>query len=419
MLGWEFPPKISGGLGVASKGLAEALAKEGVTIDFLLPKKDKTQVSRLVNLIDASALTPDLALWKKKVKYTESLIELEIGTRLIPYLPAEVFTTAQKKNRVVTKVEDTTESKLLEEVKLTGTYGENLWKELAKYGLLAVQHAQNQSYDVVHAHDWITFHAGQLVAETLGVPLYVHVHSTEHDRNGFGAHPSIVEEEKKGMKAAKKIFCVSHSLKATLVEKYRIEKEKIVVVPNATLVAAPEAKVHNTAKKVAFIGRFTHQKNPFSFIDIARDLVSRGIDARFFMIGDGHLRHELEAKVQQVNLGSRFKFTGFLDQTKVLKHLNEIDLLIAPSNSEPFGLVILEAIMKKVPVIAAEGVGIADFVPSLPVVASWNQFAYTTLAEKLLQNKKAIEETTQKCYSEAQKLSWEASAQLVRKSYPK
>ncbi len=417
MLGWEFPPKISGGLGVASKGLAEAIAQKNVEIDFFLPKKDKTQVSKEVNLIDASTIVPDLDYWRKSVEKSEVLLEVEIGSRLIPYLPAEIFKTANRKKKTVTQLEDTTESRLLESVKLSGGYGDNLWKELAKYGLLAVQHAKGKKYDLIHAHDWVTFKAGRMVAESTGLPLVVHVHSTEHDRNGFAAHSQIVEEEAKGLKAAKRIFCVSHTLKQTVYEKYRIEKEKIDVVPNSTVVASPESRTTNKEKRVAFIGRLTHQKNPFAFVDIARDLVSRGVNAQFWMIGDGHLRHELESKVQQVNLGSRFRFTGFLDQTKVLKQLNEIDLLIAPSTSEPFGLVILEAVMKRVPVICAAGVGVADFIPSLPQVEHWNQFGYAKLAEQLLSDKKVCSELIEKCFEEGSKLSWDTSADLVIKAY--
>jgi glycogen synthase len=418
MLGWELPPIISGGLGVASEGIARGLAASGHQIDFLLPKKNKSHKSDLFQIIDASKIKPDLKLWKKKTKHLETIIETDMGMRLLPYLDPEIFTVAREKQIVIEHLEETEESILLEKVVLTGDYQQNLQNEITKYSLLAMQIAGKSDYEVIHAHDWITFRAGRMASFISGKPLFTHCHSTEYDRNGVNAQTEIILEEKQGFEDSKKIFCVSGALKKVIIEKYGIAASKIIVVPNAAEVSPRvESKKKSATKIVLFVGRFTHQKNPSTFVDIARDLVNRGIDAEFAMIGDGYLMGDLEHKVHHKNLTEKITFTGFLNQDAVLKALDNADLLIAPSASEPFGLVMLEAILKKVPVAAAEGVGLAEFVPSLPQTKPWDHYNYVRLAEKLLTDDALIQSTVEQCYSEAMSLSWQKSAKMIEKGY--
>lgn len=415
MLGWELPPIISGGLGVASEGIAVGLAKEGHIVDFLLPKKYKSHKAQSFKILDASGIVPNFDFWKLKTTEARVLRETEMGLRLVPYLHPEIFSIARKKQLII---EDTDESMLLKRVELTGGYHQNLDDEIAKYALLAMQVAGGKKYDIIHAHDWITFRAGRMASKIAKKPLYTHCHSTEYERNGIHAQQAIIEEERLGFEASKSIFCVSTMLKKTIVEKYKIPACKVIVVPNAINPENRDAsKIVGDSKKVLFIGRFTDQKNPSTFIDIAKDLLNKGINATFEMIGDGYLRSDLERKVKQNNLCHRFTFTGFVNQAKVLKVLDSADLLITPSSAEPFGLVMLEAISKRVPVAAARGVGLAEFVPSLPQIASWDHYNFVRLAEHLLTDDQFADQVVKDCFSEASRLSWSRSAQLISAAY--
>lgn len=418
MLGWELPPHISGGLGVASEGIAQGLSNSGHKVDFLIPKKKKDHVSSDFKVTAASRLKPDIAYWKKKVAYTETIKITEMGMRLVPYLPPEVFEIAKEKQIIVEKIEESEESKLLEKIALTGGYTSSLIDELSKYALLASQYARKKNFDIIHAHDWITFKAGRMAAEEVKRPLFVHCHSTEYDRNGFHAQPFVIHEEKLGFEAAKRIFSVSQRLKDTIVEKYKINPSKIVVVPNATLTPTKsKTKKAGEAKEILFIGRFTHQKSPVDFIDVARDLVNRGINCKFSMIGDGYMRGELENKVAQKNLSHQFEFTGFLSQAEALTRLEKADLLIVPSASEPFGLVILEAAIRKIPVLAATGTGISEFIPSLPQVALWDKYNFVKMAERMLFDKNLKDESVKAVFAEGSKLSWKKSAAIIEQAY--
>lgn len=418
MLGWELPPHISGGLGIASEGIAQGLANQGNYVEFFLPRKRATHKQGAFTIKAANRLKPNVKLWRKKTTRIETLIETDMGVRLIPYLPAEIFTIAREKQIIVEEIEETEETELLENIVLSGTYHQDLINEISKYALLATQHALGKKFDVIHAHDWVTFKAGRMVSKETGLPLYTHCHSTEYDRNGVFAQPIVVEEEKLGFQQSKKIFCVSNQLKKTIMLKYKISSDKIVVVPNACeILKSKAAKTANKKKQVLFIGRLTNQKNPIAFVDLARDLVNRGFDCEFTMLGDGYMMDDLKGKVKQNNLTSRFNFPGFLPQELVMKQLLKSDLLIVPSSAEPFGLVILEGIMNQIPVVAATGTGVAEFVPSLPQVELWDHYNFVKLAEKLLFDKPYAEKIVAACHKEASQLSWAKSAAIIEKAY--
>lgn len=414
MLGWEFPPNISGGLGVASQELAESLVGAGHQVTFLLPRKSKQQVSKQVKLLDASSMKPNLTLWKEE---QQVLKETELGKHVLPYLPARVFKQARKTGKKVTSLLSGEESALLQKVELTGSYEGDIRAELIKYALLAVQVALEQKFDVVHAHDWITFRAGKMIRERTGLPLFVHVHSTEHDRNGVHAQEFVIREETAGFKVADHIFCVSERLKYTVTSMYHVPPSKVSVTPNAASVKASAVRKSDKPRNIAFVGRLTNQKSPGTLIELARELTSRGYDFHYYIIGDGHLRPELEERVKNSNLRNRMTFTGFLTRPKLLKQLNTIDLLVAPSVSEPFGLVILEAVLKNIPVAAARGVGVAEFIPSLPQVDRWDQFSFVRLIEQLMVDQEYRNDIIKRCSDEANKLSWEYTASLITDTY--
>lgn len=418
MLGWELPPHISGGLGVASEGIAQGLSQIGHQVDFLIPKKKKGHSSANFKITSANSLKPDLNYWKKKSQHIETIKLTEMGTRLIPYLPPEIFVVAKEKQVIIEKIEETEESQLLEKIQLTGEYEEGLSDELSKYALLASQYVKKRKFDIIHAHDWVTFKAGRMAATEANIPLYVHCHSTEYDRNGFHGQPFVIKEEKQGFEFAEKIFSVSQQLKNTIVEKYQVDPEKVIVVPNGISLQKPDNREKkSTKKKILFIGRFTNQKNPSVFIDIARDIFNTGLDCQFEMIGDGYLRSELENKVADKNLTDRFEFTGFLSQEKTLARLSKADLLIVPSSAEPFGIVILEAAIHKIPVIAAKGSGVAEFIPSLPEIELWDKYNFVKLASRLLTDDKYKKEVTSKAYEEAQKLTWENASKIIENTF--
>ena len=410
MLGWEYPPSITGGLGIASHGIAESLAQVGHQVTFLLPKKDKKQQSKIVKLVDASSMAVDPQFWIKTSESVEEIEDAELGSQVIAYMPPTVY----KKLSTQVKAKKAEEAPKVPDIQLTGKYDDGLLNETGKFALVAVQYAAEKKFDLVYCHDWPTFKAGRLIKEMLDKPLAVHVHSTEYERNGVFTNPIVIQEEGKGIRTADYVFAVSNQTRKTIVEKYQVKKGKVTVAPNAgPLINFKKAGGKKRKPTLAFVGRFTDQKSPGTFIDIARELTSRGKDYEFVMIGDGYLYHDLTQKSRDLNLSDRLKFPGFLSHQKVLESMGQIDLLIALSNAEPFGLVMLEAILQEVPVISSPGSGLSEFIPELPQADRWDIYNSTSLAQRLIEDQEYRNEVVSTCLKKARNLKWEKTAQII------
>ncbi len=419
MLGWEYPPSITGGLGIASQGIAESLAKLGHKVTFLLPKKKKEQKGEKVTVEDASNMKIEPDFWLESSESISEFSDTQLGSQVVTYMPPRVFSKLSKK----IKSEKNVKSKDLPEVsaiKLTGKYDDGLLMETGKFALLAVQLASKKKFDLVYCHDWPTFKAGRLIKEMLGLRMAVHVHSIESERNGVFTNPVVIDEESKGIRTADLVFTVSDRTRSRIIDNYKAKKNKITVIPNAGPRLLPKKKTSTKKKpEIAFIGRFTDQKSPGTFIDIARELTSRGLDYDYVMIGGGYLHHDLVEKSKHLNLSDRLKFPGFLNHQEVLEAMGNIDLLIAPSNAEPFGLVMLEAILMEVPVISSPGSGLSEFIPEIPQADRWDIYNCTSLAEKLIEDKKYRSEIIEKCLKKARTLTWEKSGRMISEQLSK
>lgn len=418
MLGWEYPPSISGGLGIASQGIARALANRDHNVTFFVPNIEKDQKEPIVQMVDAHDYEPQSF---EPLKTIEDKIEkYSIGSKLIPYLPPEYFIQQKTETRLLDILEDE-DSGLLEEIELTGQYKETLIAEIQKYGLLAASFAYEKKFDLVHAHDWMTFKPALLIKELTGVPLIMHVHSTEIDRNGSYADSGIMEEEKDGLEQADGIIAVSKSVRSQLIKSYGIPKSKISIIPNGytPMSGRSSSKRNRKHVKIGFIGRLVNQKGVLHFVDIAREIRKYVNNARFEIVGDGYLKDDLKSKIIQLNLNKQFIFHGFLSHEKTISKMKGFDLLIVPSLSEPFGLVALEAVNNKVPMIISTGAGITEFIKHIPTCQPWDIFNFAKLVHRLLNENDLREKVLDITYEEAQSLTWESTAKQTEMIYNK
>ncbi|HEY1628739.1 MAG TPA: glycogen/starch synthase, partial [Tepidisphaeraceae bacterium] len=212
MLGWEFPPFISGGLGTACYGLTKAMSSIGTDVIFVLPRPVTTPFSthvRLVSPREGSTLASPSTEFR--MDEFDHVTFRTVNAQLSPYANATEHEKIDKE-RIRTESENpTAETSVATGVPLpkpanVGTnYAGDLLSEVQRYSLLASEIARHESFDVVHAHDWMTFPAGLAVAAIKGVPLVVHVHSTEFDRSGLHIDQRIYDIERRGMHGAMKI----------------------------------------------------------------------------------------------------------------------------------------------------------------------------------------------------------------------
>lgn len=373
MFGWEFPPHISGGLGTACYGLTKALLKQGIEVLFVVPKVYGDEDNNQIKLINASDVVVD---FKNKYyeKFWNQLTFLEIDSTLLPYLDAEEYERIIQEEFVDNVVSE--ETILRKKYQFSGKYGPDLMSEVARYALVAAAIATKYNFDVIHAHDWLTYLAGIAVKKITGKPLVIHVHATEFDRSGENVNPSVFNIEKKGMENADLAITVSNWTRQIVIDRYGINPDKVITVHNGVEPVdynkILDSKKHVKEKIVTFLGRVTFQKGPDYFVEVAQKVLKKVPDVRFVMAGSGDMLNKIIRRVAQLGIADRFHFTGFLKGDDVERMFLMSDVYVMPSVSEPFGISPLEAMRSNVPVIISKQSGVAEVLQHAIKVDFWD-----------------------------------------------
>ena len=195
MFGWEFPPHISGGLGTACLGLTTGLIQHDVDVIFVVPRLFGDEEKNRFRFISAN----DIEINFNNPYYNEILKRLnyiQVSSALVPYLSPEEYTFHSHSNQSELSI-GTDSTKI--NFDFSGLYGKDLMKEVRQYAIVASEIAKENNFDVIHAHDWLTYPAGIVAKQVSGKPLIIHVHATEFDRSGENINHAVYEIEKKGM----------------------------------------------------------------------------------------------------------------------------------------------------------------------------------------------------------------------------
>jgi glycosyltransferase involved in cell wall biosynthesis len=419
MFGWEFPPHISGGLGTASYGLTRGLATiDDMEIIFVVPKAFGDEDQSMMRLIGAG----DIPVTRKKLKlarYKKEIEYLEVNSKIVPYVDPEDFWK-------LTREEETGEVKFVQtneegKIPFSGKYGTDLLKEIYNYSIVASVIAEENNFDVIHAHDWLTYPAGIAAKEVSGKPLVIHVHATDFDRSGGNVNPDVYNIEKRGMGAADKIITVSKLTQRTVIEKYGIDPSKVVTVYNAVEPLKEEFPLEKESpvpeKIVTFLGRITMQKGPEYFIEAAHLVLKKMNNVRFVMAGSGDMMIKMVNLAASKKITDKFHFTGFLKGEDVFRMLKMSDVYIMPSVSEPFGISPLEAMQSNVPVIISKQSGVAEILTYAVKVDYWDIEAMADAIYGLLNYKGAHTFFQKFGREEVESLKWENAAKNVKEVY--
>jgi len=374
MLGWEFPPFISGGLGTACYGLTRALDQLGVKVTFVLPKMVDSQYATHVKL-----LTPGSRKREQDGAAREAQLK-NVRFRSI-LSPLQPYATPQTYDR---KVEEVLRLRQGAGGPLSGTgesrggidYAGNLYQEVHRYAGMALELAAGEEFDVIHAHDWMTYPAGAAVATLSGKPLVVHVHSTEFDRSGEHVNQMVYDIERMGMERASKVVAVSHYTRSIIISRYGIPGDKVEVVYNGVERsggwAVTDTMIKRDEKIVLFLGRITMQKGPEYFLYAAKKVLEVMDNVKFVMAGSGDMMYRAVELAAQLGIGGKVLFTGFLRGGDVRRIYQIADLYVMPSVSEPFGIAPLEALDNDVPVIISKQSGVSEVLRHALKVDFWD-----------------------------------------------
>ena len=449
MLGWEFPPFISGGLGQACFGLTRALDAMGHDITFVLPrpvdrhageapgrvaiKAPGDMVASAANAAGAALASGDTPEWKTSGLSRTRFIripatfthpypsfEAEVGVRDASVDEGGTLTTvtAGRAAGGDSAVAGGTNARHATDVPV---YGFDLVADANRYAVLAVSLTRGEQFDVIHAHDWLTFPAGIMLAAVSGKPLVVHLHSTEHDRAGNNPNSRVVELERSGMQAATRVFAVSQLTKSVIVRRYGIPPSKVDVVYNGIDAEPPlfarAPKDPNGERIVLFLGRITWQKGPEHFINAAKRVLDVAPRTRFVLAGSGDMSLRMMELANTLGIGSRVHFTGFLGEQDVARMLDMADVFVMPSVSEPFGIAALEALSHQVPVILSRTSGAAEVIQHALKVDFWDVDDLANKIVAVLRNPAIASTLRVNSAAEVARLDWTSAAHRCLEGY--
>ena len=422
MFGWEFPPHIAGGLGTACYGMTRGLARNGVEVVSVMPRAYGDEDQRFVRVVNASDVE---TIGTRDHEFSEELLEkvsfIHIDSNMLPYISPEEYAAYHDEFVRSGRTHEWADV-WKQRYTFSGKYGANLMEEVARYAMVAAQVAKDLEgqFDVIHAHDWLTYFAGIAAKRVSGKPLVVHMHATEFDRSGENINRRVYAIEKAGMQAADRVIAVSELTRRIVIGKYGILADKVVTVHNAVRFgeseeAAPERAVKD--KVVTFLGRITYQKGPDYFVEAAAKVLQRVSDVRFVMAGSGDLMNHVVRRVAQLGIADRFHFTGFLKGGEVQRMFRLSDVYVMPSVSEPFGISPLEAMRSGVPVIISRQSGVAEVLDYAIKVNYWDVDALADAIYGLLTYPALGRMFASKGLEEVTGLKWTNAAAKIKTVY--
>ena len=420
--GWEFPQHIAGGLGTACYGMTRGLARNGVEVVFVMPRAYGDEDQRFVRVVNASDVE---TIGTRDHEFSEELLEkvsfIHIDSNMLPYISPEEYAAYHDEFVRSGRTHEWTDV-WKQRYTFSGKYGANLMEEVARYAMVAAQVAKDLEgqFDVIHAHDWLTYFAGIAAKRVSGKPLVVHMHATEFDRSGENINRRVYAIEKAGMQAADRVIAVSELTRRIVIGKYGIPAEKVVTVHNAVRFGESEDAVPERAVKdkvVTFLGRITYQKGPDYFVEAAAKVLQRVPDVRFVMAGSGDLMNHVVRRVAQLGIADRFHFTGFLKGGEVQRMFRLSDVYVMPSVSEPFGISPLEAMRSGVPVIISRQSGVAEVLDYAIKVNYWDVDALADAIYGLLTYPALGRMFASKGLEEVTGLKWTNAAAKIKTVY--
>ncbi len=429
MFTWEFPPLISGGLGTACYGIVKGLLKKGVEVDLVLPTKEEVYFP-MRKVSDVDDLPVKFLSPAKEIEYSHTVFKNNserfsfIGISSTPesYISvSEVKTFYEYFKNYTEKIEFRTRVPFHEILNnISGT--EDIFEKVKEFTLRAERYARALNFDVIHAHDWLTYTAGIIAKSVSGKKLVCHMHATEFDRAGGSGDPRIHNIEYSGMTEADSVIAVSKYTSTMVVSRYMIDTAKVNVVHNAHNIDLKDFEERKRIFKdpvILFLGRITLQKGPDYFLEAAKIILKKYPKTRFVMAGAGDMEKKIVHKSAKYRLGNKFLFTGFLKGSHVDEMFAASDVYVMSSVSEPFGIAPLEAMSYGLATIISKQSGVAEVIQNAVKVDFWDVELLADEIIKLIENPDIRTELGEKGRQEVELIKWDRACEEIIQVYEK
>jgi glycogen synthase len=392
--GWEFPPAKNGGLGVACYGLTRELIHDGVEVLFVLPKSQDIIGDAKFLFADTERLLKirhtDIQL--KSYAHADSMVEVIVGY--------------DNEGKPIIK-------------------SRTILEEVHRFAHQASLIAQEENFDIIHAHDWTSYLAGIAAKEASDKKLIVHVHATSFDQaGGDNVDPSIFAIEQEGFVAADMIVTVSDYTRNLIISKHGVPAEKITTVHNGCdsheMKQLPKvlAGLKAQGKKIVlYHGRISIQKGLDYLVKAARKVVDVDPDVIFIISGSGDMTRQIIEQVGALGLSENVRFAGALWEEERDRMYQSADLVVMPSVSEPFGLVPLEAMVQGTPAIVSKQSGVCEVSSHVLKVDFWDTDEMANQILSALRYPVIREQMVKEGKEQLKTISWKKAAQKIQCIY--
>ncbi len=300
--------------------------------------------------------------------------------------------------------------------------------------------SSNTNIDIVHAHDWMVGSAAIALASRYKKPLVATIHSTEFGRSrGINEEYQmrIHEAEERLVRSSDHVIVCSESMKREIQGLFGVT-EKISVIPNGIDTSKFDSLVDRDAikekfcsqrssKLILFLGRLVYQKGVNVLIGALPIILARYSkkEVKLVIVGEGPMRKQLEMDAAYLGVSKHIVFTGFLDDHEVRSLLKSADVVVVPSLYEPFGIVALEAMAAKTPVVVSDIDGLSELISKgegIKVPPNSSERLAASIIKVLSDteaSKKRVEGIVEKGFKKALSLNWDMITAATMDVYAK
>lgn len=323
MFSWEYPPHVVGGLGEHVANLVPALGRQGVDVHLITPRwaggpTEERGESYFIHRIDPptfDAPDPQTCAWQTNLALEK--------------------------------------------------HAENLWRS-------------SGPFDLLHAHDWLVAFAPTALKRSLKAPLVATIHATERGR-GRGHLASDAQRAINNVEwwltyEAWRVICASRYMAAEVQDYFQTPPDKIDVIPNGVnaeafarwegqdlsafraMYALPEEEI------IFYVGRVVHEKGVGVLIESLPRVLAEYPRAKLVIAGSGGYLEELRHRAWELGVAQKVLFTGFIPDEDRDRLYCVASCAVFPSLYEPFGIVALQAMAARAPVVVSDVGGLAEVV---------------------------------------------------------
>ena len=378
MFSWEFPPISHGGLARHVQDLSEALAEQGHSLYIItqggnnIPKKEKINGVNVIRT-DPVKISPN--------NFIDHILQLNY--------------------------------QMVEEALL-------LYQDL-------------EEVDIIHGHDWLVFWASKVLKHALVKPLIFTIHATESGRNQ-GIYNNmqryINDVEWYSTFEAWKVIVCSNYMKNEVRGLFQLPKDKLAVIENGVNPENYKCDYSEEFRKkycspwedmIFYVGRIVREKGIQVLIQAMPELLSENPSTKLVIAGKGGFLDDLKRQANYLGISDRIYFTGFISDEVRNKLYQAANVAVFPSLYEPFGIVALEAMCTKTPVIVSDVGGMTEFVEhkktGLKVEAN-NPYQLAHTIKNVLDNKEEYKKMADRAYKLVnQKFTWDKIASKTAEIY--